>query len=104
MPKMPETKAVLVDVPASADHPGYLIRLAGDRRAHPVAACAVACMLAASPPGTPSRRFVPRPIPLDTPRRPAHLVCEWQRVSRSGWGLARLSTRWRWLGANGGRL
>jgi urea carboxylase len=31
MPKMPKTQAVLVEVPATADHPGYLIRLAGDR-------------------------------------------------------------------------
>lgn len=31
VPKMPETKAVLVDVAASDSHPGYLVRLAGDR-------------------------------------------------------------------------
>lgn len=31
VPKMPKTKAVLVDVPATGSHPGYLVRLAGDR-------------------------------------------------------------------------
>ncbi|KAI8468536.1 MAG: allophanate hydrolase subunit 2-domain-containing protein [Monoraphidium minutum] len=31
VPVMPPTQPVLVDVPASASHPGYLVRLAGDR-------------------------------------------------------------------------
>ena len=31
VPEMPPTRAVLVEKAASADHPGYLIRLAGDR-------------------------------------------------------------------------
>lgn len=31
VPTMPKTKAVLVDVPATDNHPGYLVRLAGDR-------------------------------------------------------------------------
>jgi hypothetical protein len=31
VPEMPPTRAVLVEKAATADHPGFLIRLAGDR-------------------------------------------------------------------------